>query len=47
LIAFRPSGGESRREADRHNLSTTAKRYWAFARAWLLAEISDAEAEKR
>jgi RNA polymerase sigma factor (TIGR02999 family) len=24
---------------------TTAKRYWAFARAWLLAEIGDAEAE--
>lgn len=26
---------------------TTAKRYWAFARAWLLAEIGDAEAEKK
>jgi RNA polymerase sigma factor (TIGR02999 family) len=26
---------------------TTAKRYWAFARAWLLAEIDDAEAEKK
>ncbi len=25
---------------------TTAKRYWAFARAWLLAEIDDAGAEK-
>jgi RNA polymerase sigma factor (TIGR02999 family) len=25
---------------------TTAKRYWAFARAWLLAEIDDAEAER-
>jgi RNA polymerase sigma factor (TIGR02999 family) len=24
---------------------TTAKRYWAFARAWLLAEIDDAEPE--
>jgi RNA polymerase sigma factor (TIGR02999 family) len=24
---------------------TTAKRYWAIARAWLLAEIDDAEAE--
>jgi RNA polymerase sigma factor (TIGR02999 family) len=26
---------------------TTAKRYWAFARAWLLAEIADAEAERK
>ncbi len=26
---------------------TTAKRYWAFARAWLLAEIDDAEAERK
>jgi RNA polymerase sigma factor (TIGR02999 family) len=25
---------------------TTAKRYWAFARAWLLAEINDAEPER-
>jgi RNA polymerase sigma factor (TIGR02999 family) len=28
-----------------HISRTTAKRYWAFARAWLLAEIGDAEAE--
>jgi RNA polymerase sigma factor (TIGR02999 family) len=28
-----------------HISRTTAKRYWAFARAWLLAEIDDAEAE--
>src|SRR5262250_2454915 len=26
-----------------HISRTTAKRYWAFARAWLLAEIDDAE----
>jgi RNA polymerase sigma factor (TIGR02999 family) len=26
---------------------TTAKRYWAFARAWLLAEIDDAEPERK
>jgi RNA polymerase sigma factor (TIGR02999 family) len=26
---------------------TTAKRYWAFARAWLLAEIEDAGAERK
>jgi RNA polymerase sigma factor (TIGR02999 family) len=26
---------------------TTAKRYWAFARAWLLAEIDDAGAERK
>jgi RNA polymerase sigma factor (TIGR02999 family) len=26
---------------------TTAKRYWSFARAWLLAEIGDAEEEKK
>jgi len=26
---------------------TTAKRYWAIARAWLLAEIDDAEAERK
>jgi RNA polymerase sigma factor (TIGR02999 family) len=26
---------------------TTAKRYWAFARAWLLAEIDDVEAERK
>jgi RNA polymerase sigma factor (TIGR02999 family) len=26
---------------------TTAKRYWAFARAWLLAEIGDAERERK
>jgi len=30
-----------------HISRTTAKRYWAFARAWLLAEISDAEAERK
>ena len=30
-----------------HISRTTAKRYWAFARAWLLAEIDDAEAEGR
>ena len=27
-----------------HISRSTAKRYWAFARAWLLAEIDDAEA---
>ena len=26
---------------------TTAKRYWAFARAWLLAEIDDPKAERK
>ena len=26
---------------------TTAKRYWAFARAWLVAEIDDAEAKRK
>jgi RNA polymerase sigma factor (TIGR02999 family) len=26
---------------------TTAKRYWVFARAWLLAEIGDAEAARK
>jgi RNA polymerase sigma factor (TIGR02999 family) len=26
---------------------TTAKRYWAFARAWLLAEIGEAQAERK
>ncbi len=26
---------------------TTAKRYWAFARAWLLAEMDDPEAERK
>ena len=26
---------------------TTAKRYWAFARAWLLAEIADAEPKRK
>src|SRR5262245_33938534 len=30
-----------------HISRTTAKRYWAFARAWLLAEIDDAEAERK
>jgi RNA polymerase sigma factor (TIGR02999 family) len=30
-----------------HISRTTAKRYWAFARAWLLAEIDDAEAESK
>jgi RNA polymerase sigma factor (TIGR02999 family) len=30
-----------------HISRTTAKRYWAFARAWLLAEIGDAEPEKK
>jgi RNA polymerase sigma factor (TIGR02999 family) len=29
-----------------HISRTTAKRYWAFARAWLLAEIDDAEPER-
>jgi RNA polymerase sigma factor (TIGR02999 family) len=27
--------------------TTTAKRYWAYARAWLLAEISDAPASEK
>jgi RNA polymerase sigma factor (TIGR02999 family) len=30
-----------------HISRTTAKRYWAFARAWLLAEIGDGEAERK
>jgi RNA polymerase sigma factor (TIGR02999 family) len=30
-----------------HISRTTAKRYWAFARAWLLAEIDDPTAEKK
>jgi RNA polymerase sigma factor (TIGR02999 family) len=30
-----------------HISRTTAKRYWAFARAWLLAEIDDAEAGRK
>ncbi len=30
-----------------HISRTTAKRYWAFARAWLLAEIDDTEAEEK
>src|SRR5262245_39340280 len=30
-----------------HISRTTAKRYWAFARAWLLAEIDGAEAERK
>jgi RNA polymerase sigma factor (TIGR02999 family) len=30
-----------------HISRSTAKRYWAFARAWLLAEIDDAEPERK
>jgi RNA polymerase sigma factor (TIGR02999 family) len=30
-----------------HISRTTAKRYWAFARAWLLAEIDDAEPQRK
>src|SRR5262249_49256722 len=30
-----------------HISRTTAKRYWAFARAWLLAEIDDADVERK
>jgi RNA polymerase sigma factor (TIGR02999 family) len=30
-----------------HISRTTAKRYWAFARAWLLADIDDAEPERK
>ena len=30
-----------------HISRTTAKRYWAFARAWLLAEIADSEPERK
>jgi RNA polymerase sigma factor (TIGR02999 family) len=30
-----------------HISRTTAKRYWAFARAWLLAEIDDAGPERK
>jgi RNA polymerase sigma factor (TIGR02999 family) len=30
-----------------HISRTTAKRYWAFARAWLLAEIDDAAPERK
>ena len=30
-----------------HISRTTAKRYWAFARAWLLAEIGDADPQRK
>jgi RNA polymerase sigma factor (TIGR02999 family) len=30
-----------------HISRTTAKRYWAFARAWLLAEIDEAELKRK
>jgi len=49
LVKLRYFAGLSIDEAaDLMHLSrTTAKRYWAFARAWLLAEIDDAETERK
>ncbi len=46
LIKLRYFGGFSIDEAaDLLGISrTTAKRYWAYARAWLLAELNDADA---
>ena len=49
LVKLRYFGGLSIDEAAdlMHISRTTAKRYWAFARAWLLAEIDDAEPERK
>jgi RNA polymerase sigma factor (TIGR02999 family) len=49
LVKLRYFGGLSIDEAaDLMRISrTTAKRYWAFARAWLLAEIDGAEVERK
>ena len=48
LIKLRYFGGFSIDEAaDLLGISrTTAKRYWAYARAWLLAELNDSDAAK-
>ena len=48
LVKLRYFAGLSINEAAdlMHISRTTAKRYWAFARAWLLAEIDDAGREK-
>jgi RNA polymerase sigma factor (TIGR02999 family) len=48
LVTLRYFAGLSIDEAAdlMHISRTTAKRYWAFARAWLLAELGDAEPEK-
>jgi RNA polymerase sigma factor (TIGR02999 family) len=49
LVKLRYFAGLSIDEAAElmHISRTTAKRYWAYARAWLLAEIDDAEAERK
>ena len=49
LVKLRYFGGLSIDEAAdlMHISRTTAKRYWAVARAWLLAEIDDAEPERK
>jgi RNA polymerase sigma factor (TIGR02999 family) len=49
LVKFRYFAGLSIDEAAElmHISRTTAKRYWAFARAWLLAEIDDAEPKRK
>ena len=49
LVKLRYFGGLSIDEAaDLMRISrTTAKRYWAFARAWLLAELDDADAQRK
>lgn len=49
LVKLRYFAGMSIDEAAdvMHISRTTAKRYWAFARAWLLAEIDDAGTERK
>jgi RNA polymerase sigma factor (TIGR02999 family) len=49
LVTLRYFAGLSIDEAAdlMHISRTTAKRYWAFARAWLLAEIDDAGPERK
>jgi hypothetical protein len=49
LVKLRCVAGFSLDEAAdlMHILGIAAKRYWAFARAWLLAEIDGAEAERK
>jgi len=49
LVKLRYFAGLSIDEAAElmHISRTTAKRYWAIARAWLLAEIADGEPEKK
>src|SRR5262249_40548830 len=48
LVKLRYFAGLSIAEASElmHISPTTARSYWACARAWLLAEIGDAEAER-